>query len=292
MLKRGWRKIAKYKRWVVNEFRSRFSQPHKQLENQHLRSLLNQTLKVAKKSISVILLGCFAATITNYQSSDAISASPHNTIFNKSQDKTVAVNIAAKPSNLAQKRVLVVIDPGHGGKDSGTPISINGLVEKDVVLPISQKVAEILQKNGVEVVMTRQTDVFVDLAERVNITERENAALFVSIHANSKEGSPKTNGLETFYFKQPGNRRFAEVVHKNILRNVSIANGGISEAKFYVLKKPKMPSLLIETGYLSGREDAPKLANSKFRDQMANAIATGIVKYLKQEGKLTSASQQ
>jgi N-acetylmuramoyl-L-alanine amidase len=187
---------------------------------------------------------------------------------------------------------LVVIDPGHGGKDSGTPISINGLVEKDVVLPISHKVAEILQKNGVEVVMTRKADTFISLEERVNLAQKENATLFVSIHANSKEASPKTNGLETFYFKQPGNHRFAEVVHKHILRNINIANGGIKEAQYYILRKPKMPSLLIETGYLSGLEDAPKLANSKFRDQMANAIATGIVKYLKQEGKLTTASRQ
>jgi N-acetylmuramoyl-L-alanine amidase len=255
-------------------------------------SLLNQTLKVAKNSIPVILLGCFVATLTNYKPSDAVNVSFYNTTFHNKQDKKVPVDIARKPSNSDQKRALVVIDPGHGGEDLGTKISINGLVEKDVVLPISKKVAEILQKNGIEVVMTRKADSFISLEERVNITQRANATLFVSIHANSKEGSPKTNGLETYYSKKSENRRLAEVVHKHIIKNVSIANGGIKEAEFYILRKPKMPSLLIETGYLSGLEDAPKLANSKFRDQMADAIAGGIVQYLKQEGKLASTHRR
>ena len=178
-------------------------------------------------------------------------------------------------------RVVVMIDPGHGGKDPGA-VGIGGLKEKDVILPISKKVAEILRKNGVNAVLTRNSDFFVSLKGRVNMAERRSADLFVSIHANSMGLSrPDINGLEVYYYNS--GKRLADTVRKDITRKVKIRDRGIRRARFYVLRKTSMPAILVETGYVTGREDAVKLKQGWFRNQMAEGIADGILRYLKRK---------
>jgi N-acetylmuramoyl-L-alanine amidase len=175
-------------------------------------------------------------------------------------------------------RALVVVDPGHGGKDSGAP-GLGGLLEKDVVLPISKRVAEVLEQNGVQAVLTRDSDFFVELQGRVDIAERANATLFVSIHANSVDRRPDVNGLEVYYYDSGYN--LAEVVRRSILQNIStIKDRGTRKARFYVLRKSSMPSILVETGYMGGREDNPRLRSPEYQNRMAEAIARGILRYL------------
>ncbi len=185
---------------------------------------------------------------------------------------------AQPPRTVPRGRVVIVVDPGHGGKDSGAP-GIGGLLEKDVVLPISQRIAAILEQNGVQAVLTRNSDFFVELQGRVNIAERANANLFVSIHANSAGPRPDVNGLETYYFDS--GLGLAQVVHRNILRNIpNLRDRGVRKARFYVLRKSSMPSILVETGYMTGREDNARLGNPEYQNQMAEAIANGILEYL------------
>jgi N-acetylmuramoyl-L-alanine amidase len=183
----------------------------------------------------------------------------------------------AKP-NPPKQRAVVVIDPGHGGKDPGA-IGIGGLQEKQVILPISKQIAAILEKEGIKVVMTRDSDYFVDLAPRVAIAERANADVFVSIHANSMGlNRPDVNGLETYYFSS--GQRLAQIIHRNILQRVTIRDRGVRRARFYVLRKSSMPSVLVEVGYMTGREDNPRLRTAAYQTQMAEAIARGILQYL------------
>lgn len=180
------------------------------------------------------------------------------------------------PSN----KTVVVIDPGHGGQDPGT-IGIGGLQEKDLVLPISLDVAEILKQQGIEVRMTRDTDNFISLQGRTDFANNIDADLFVSIHANAINLSrPDINGLETYYYKN--GRRLAEIIHWSILNGVNISNRGIRRARFYVLRHSIMPAVLVEVGFVTGAEDAPRLKNPTHRRQMAEAIARGIVQYIKQ----------
>jgi N-acetylmuramoyl-L-alanine amidase len=177
-------------------------------------------------------------------------------------------------------KLLVVIDPGHGGKDSGAP-GLGGLLEKDVVLPIGRRVAAILEQNGVQAVLTRDADFFVELQGRVDIAERVNATLFVSIHANSVDNRPTVNGLEVYYYDS--GYALAEVVRNTILQNISsIKDRGTRKARFYVLRKSSMPSILVETGYMTGYEDNPRLGSPEYQNRMAEAIASGILKYLRQ----------
>ncbi|WP_072622619.1 N-acetylmuramoyl-L-alanine amidase [Spirulina major] len=177
-------------------------------------------------------------------------------------------------------RDLVAIDPGHGGRDPGA-IGIGGLREKDVVLPISLEVSQILQQQGVQVIMTRSDDRFISLAGRTQIANRARADIFVSIHANAISMSrPDVNGVETFYYSS--GYRLAQSIQNSILQSIQIRNRGVKQARFYVLRNSSMPAVLVEVGFVTGREDAPRLANPQFRSQMAQAIARGILLYLQQ----------
>lgn len=176
-------------------------------------------------------------------------------------------------------RLVVVIDPGHGGPDPGA-IGIGGLQEKGITMDISQQVAALLERQGVQAVLTRQDDRDLDLAPRVQLAQRLNASLFVSIHANAISLSrPDINGLETYYF---GNDRLARAIHNSVLQGTGVRDRGVRKSRFYVLRQTSMPSVLVEVGFVTGAEDAPRLANPAYRSQMAASIARGILQYIQQ----------
>ena len=184
------------------------------------------------------------------------------------------------PPVLPSDRPRIIIDPGHGGHDPGT-IGIGGVQEKDIILPISLDVAEILRKQDIEVILTRDSDNFISLQGRTDMANDLDADLFVSIHANAINLSrPDVNGLETYYYKS--GRRLAEVIHWSILNGVKIDNRNIRRARFYVLRHSTMPAVLVEVGFLTGAVDSSNLKDPNYRRQMAEAIARGIVEYIKQ----------
>ena len=180
---------------------------------------------------------------------------------------------------LPNGRFTVVIDPGHGGRDPGA-VGIGGLQEKVVVNDIAPQVAAILREQGANVVMTRDSDYELDLAPRVQIAERANASVFVSIHANAISLSrPDVNGLETFYASDAG-QRFANTVHATVLNTMGMRDRRVRSARFYVIRQTSMPAILVETGFVTGAEDSPNLANPVWRSRMARAIAHGILLHL------------
>lgn len=193
------------------------------------------------------------------------------------KNRPFPVDTAALP---VSDRPRVIIDPGHGGDDPGT-IGIGGIKEKDVVLPISLDVSEILRKQGIDVIMTRDTDNFISLEGRTDMANDLNADLFVSIHANAINLSrPDVNGLETYYYQS--GRRLAEIIHWSILNGVNIDNRNIRRARFFVLRHSTMPAVLVEVGFLTGAVDSSRLKDPNHRRQMAEAIARGIIEYIKQ----------
>ena len=181
--------------------------------------------------------------------------------------------------SVRKGKIVVIIDPGHGGKDSGA-IGIGGVQEKNVILPIGKRIAEVLERNGIQVIMTRDSDYFVTLPGRVTMAQQANADVFVSIHANSAGASrPEVSGLETYHYNS--GLTLARIVHNKILQSLNVRDRSVRKARFYVLRKTSMPSILVETGFLTGREDAAKLRTSAYQNQMADAIAQGILQYLK-----------
>lgn len=176
-------------------------------------------------------------------------------------------------------RVLVVVDPGHGGPDPGA-IGIGGLRETEIVLPIAQQIVALLEQQGIQAVLTRTGEYDLDLEPRVAMAERMNATVFVSIHANSIDLTrTDINGLETYYYSS---QRLAQTIHNSILQSVDIQDRGVRSARFYVLRRTSMPSVLVEVGFVTGRDDSVKLSNAGYRSQMAQAIARGILQYLQQ----------
>jgi N-acetylmuramoyl-L-alanine amidase len=185
------------------------------------------------------------------------------------------------PSN---GKVLVMLDPGHGGKDPGA-VNESGLREVDVILPIAKRVAEILERQGVAVKMTRNSDYFVGLDERVTMSREAGATLFVSIHANSIDGRPDVNGLELYHYNL--GQSFAETVHNTILDYVNkngfyLADRNVRSARFLVLRKSSIPAILVETGYLTSEAESARLRRDDYQKVMAEGIAKGIVQYIKE----------
>lgn len=185
-----------------------------------------------------------------------------------------------QPSPPVNGRMVIIIDPGHGGPDPGA-VGIGGIQEKQIVMDISQQVASLLQQQGFQVILTRTGDYDLGLEPRVQMAERANATVFVSIHANAISMSrPEVNGLETFYASAEG-RVLASAIQQRILNSIPMTNRGVKQANFYVIRRTSMPAALVETGFVTGAEDAPRLADPGFRSQMATAIVQGILDYLR-----------
>lgn len=174
----------------------------------------------------------------------------------------------------------VVIDAGHGGRDPGT-ISAAGVNEKDVNLRVAAKVARLLEQRGIAVVMTRWKDELPGLEERAAVGNKRNAALFVSIHADSAPSS-SAQGF-TIYVAAGASAESYRAAHaiNQAMEKTGQNNRGVREEDYRVLMKSKGPAVLIELGYLSNAQEAARLSDDRFRDRLAQAIADGIQTYLK-----------
>ena len=207
-----------------------------------------------------------------------------NTNKNSSYIKKTANDFLQLP-NIKQNKFFVVIDPGHGGPDPGA-IGIGGIRETDVVLEVSKLVKQLLSEKGVKVRLTRKNEVELDLPPRVSFANNLDADVFVSIHANASRGKRRDiNGLETFYFRGWRGRLLAKRIQKQILRvSPGSPDRGVKQGRFYVIKNTKMPAVLVEIGFLTGRLDARRLEKAEHRKRIAYAISKGILEYLSKVG--------
>ena len=180
-------------------------------------------------------------------------------------------------------RFKVVIDPGHGGPDPGA-VGIANLRETDVVLDVGLQVVQLLQAKGVQVLMTRTSEVDVDLPPRAALANSSGADLFLSIHANALSMTrPDVNGIETFYFESPRARGLAQAVQDEVLAvSPGSPDRGARTARFYVIRRTVMPSALVELGFVTGQLDSPRLADPAHRRRLALAISRGLLNVLRQ----------
>ena len=174
---------------------------------------------------------------------------------------------------------LVVIDPGHGGRDPGA-ISYLGHHEKDIVLQIARRLEAILQRRGIQVIMTRRGDTFVELEERAAIANRAGADLFVSIHADSH--NDRVHQGFTVYIANSASetsRRAGRSI-ENTMSRIGIPSKGLRTADYRVLVRTNCPAVLVETGYLSNPNEAAMLLDGGYQERIAAAIADGIINAL------------
>ena len=225
-------------------------------------------------------------------------------------DLTKLVDPVMRPTYIKSARPFntVVVDAGHGGKDPGSLGSYSN--EKVYTLKIARLVRDMLQQKGCKVVMTRDSDVFISLANRVRIANKYPGAIFISIHFNS--GNARAKGIETFtispvgvphmgrgikprdYNMVPGNIMdsasiaLATAAHSRIMmylnhessgKNFRMEDRGIKRARFNVLTGIKIPAILVEGGFLSNRTEAGKVNSSSYQSTLAAAIVRAVDVY-------------
>jgi N-acetylmuramoyl-L-alanine amidase len=249
----------------------------------------------------------------------------HRSRFARGTSLALLVSTLAAGASAAgsgERFDVVVIDAGHGGEDKGA-VAASGLREKDLVLDIARRLARRLDRPGLRVVLTRESDVFVPLEERTAIANDARGDLFVSIHANASP-EPEARGIETYFLAATasddaasrvaarendafsdapsraaqaddpllallGDLMHSEYVEESnafaklaqdALGKIDPAHSrGVRQAPFVVLLSVQMPSLLVETGFLSNREDAEQLAKSRRREQIVEALERSILAF-------------
>ena len=175
------------------------------------------------------------------------------------------------------KDKVIIIDPGHGGNDTGAMRS--GVLEKDLTLQIAQKVRNNLRDMGFStVIMTRSTDTTLTLDDRVQTANNSHADIFVSIHINASVKS-EIKGIETHYYTESG-YGVAKIIHKELMSNVNALDRGLFKSKFYVINHTEAPAVLLELGFISNDGERNALTSEQRQNDSAKAIADGIVKYL------------
>ncbi|RXJ02936.1 hypothetical protein DS745_04950 [Anaerobacillus alkaliphilus] len=175
--------------------------------------------------------------------------------------------------------ITLVVDPGHGGRDSGA--SGNGLVEKVLVLEVSLLLRNKLQAAGANVIMTRSTDVFLELADRAKIANDAKADAFISIHANSfTNGS--VHGTETYWFDKfsgDESKELAETIQKHLISKLRTVDRKAKKGNFHVIRETQMPSVLVELGFLSNKAEADYMKTAAFKEAAAEAILLGVLEF-------------
>ena len=173
----------------------------------------------------------------------------------------------------------VFIDAGHGGTDPGA--LGYGYRESDLNLQVAKKVESKLKSKGIDVKMSRNSDIFYSLSERAEMANDYGADAFVSIHQNSAEAK-SANGIETYYNrKKEEDRPLSNDIQKQVISQTGANNRGVKNAEFTVLVKSEMISALVECGFITNESEVKKLSDPSYQDKLATGIADGIEEYLK-----------
>ncbi len=217
--------------------------------------------------------------------------------------KTFTVTVTSRPqtneedntnkdNNISTSEKIVVIDAGHGGHDPGTSGTIEEetYYEKTVNLAIAQKVKNLLEKQGITVIMTRDSDTYLTLLERSDIANINDAVIFVSIHANWATSTTAT-GYEVYYSNLNNNsttglssKELATSIVKELSDNISTRNRGTKTADYVVTKTCYMPAVLIEIGFMSNAEELELMFTQEFQNDFANGVCDGILNVISKAG--------
>jgi N-acetylmuramoyl-L-alanine amidase len=190
-----------------------------------------------------------------------------------------ALASCASPGGVARKDTsrtfnTVVVDAGHGGKDAGAQRRF-GPPEKVVTLDVAQRLNRKLRESQFRTVMTRSSDVFVPLDKRVQIGNRQDNSIFVSVHFNDAPRR-RIHGFETYY-ASPYARSLAQRIQRKLLTLPGATNRGVHTANFRVVRNAVYPSVLVECGFLSNRKEAAQARSPAYRELLADKIAEAIV---------------
>ena len=191
-------------------------------------------------------------------------------------DPTDSSEEASKRKKGSLKGITIVLDPGHGGNDGGTT-GVRGTEEKEVNLKTVELLVSKLRSAGAEVILTRETDVYVDLRKRVSISHQYNADAFVSIHYDATVDS-SISGFTTYYTNSH-QQELAQYVHAGLAEKVTIRDRGIQPGNYIVTRENKQAAILIELGYLSNPNEENIITTDYYRQQATLGIYEGLLNY-------------
>ena len=189
-------------------------------------------------------------------------------------------------------KITIVLDAGHGGRDPGK-VAVNGALEKDINLSVALKLKTLLEQNDINVVMIRNDDSGLysesdsnkkaaDMRNRVDIINKSDAALAISIHQNSFT-QESIKGAQVFYYNNSDEgKKFAETMQEQLKKSLQDGNKRMAKANdsYYMLKKVECPIIIVECGYLSNNTEAALLTDENYQERMAFAIHLGLLSYL------------
>lgn len=185
---------------------------------------------------------------------------------------------------------LIVVDPGHGDHDRGVCHFPSDLIEKEINLDVARRLERSLKAAGAQVVLTRTDDTFVTLDERADLANRLGAHLFVSVHTNRIPNHPECFGAQTFYRpSSQESRRLALLVQEELLRIDSENYRRALPGDYRVLRRTRMPGILVEVGFLTNARDRSLIATEAYRDAVAASITAGIVRFFAESPEPSSA---
>src|SRR5436305_10672478 len=214
--------------------------------------------------------------------------------------KSAAEPRAAQPSAAPGSFAVVVLDPGHGGQDSGA--MCGGLLEKDLTLDVARRIDRLLDSEGIATLMTRLGDTYVSLADRAAFANRVRNCIFVSINFN-EDNKPVARGVETYYAAHqitagsflaswlpflwrplsdspnPESQNLAGLIQEALVARTRSIDRGTQGTHFFVIANVTSPAILIEGGFLTNKEDISKLGSEDYREQIAAAVADGILRH-------------
>lgn len=186
-----------------------------------------------------------------------------------------AVPEIVKPTELAN--ATIVLDPGHGGSDSGA-LSSSGQYEKKFTLAVAQLVASRLREAGANVILTRSSDQTVALAKRPEISNKVNADAFISFHFDSTESSNDASGITTYYYNKSKDSALAKTIARQ-LDSLPLSNKGTLYGNYQVLRDNVRPSVLLELGYINTKKDFSKISSSSYQEAIAEAVYKALDQY-------------
>src|SRR5207248_3399770 len=206
----------------------------------------------------------------------------------------------AKSPAVSKPFAVVVLDPGHGGQDSGA--MCGGVLEKDLTLDVARRIDRLLEAEGIATAMTRLGDTYVSLADRAAFANRVRDCIFVSIHFN-EDNRPVSTGVETYYAAHqltPGSfvtswlpflwqalsespnlesQSLAGFIQEALVARTRALDRGTKAKQFFVIANVTSPAVLVEGGFLTNKEDSSRLTSEDYREQLAAAISDGILRY-------------
>ena len=220
--------------------------------------------------------------------------------FHQEKRPTAYRESKATQSQTSKPFAVVVLDPGHGGEDSGA--MCGEVMEKDLTLDVARRVDRLLDSEGVATLMTRLGDSYVSLADRAAFGNRARESIFISIHFN-EDNKPVASGVETYFAAhqinsgstfaswlpffshppsnspKPESQSLAGFIQEALVARTRSVDRGTQAKQFFVIANVTSPAVLIEGGFITNKDELSKLSSEDYRDQLAAAVADGILRY-------------